>query len=511
MMSQIHKQLSLINLSYLLPMSFVLCVCFTATSYAASESSANGKIVSNVHGPLGESYMDHYFEMQGWEKLEGEVGRNGIDGLYVRRGKNGEIIRVMVSESKFGGSNLNVACSAQQMSHAWTLCKLDALDKSLESKMALLEKKEKAGSINSGERQELENLRKEMEDMKQVRRHVEKENFRRRIFRSRIKGGVLEINISDVEEVDGKVKEKTPDRRANVESGEASQQVKRTRKISLKEPPKSGDALKVYDAYFDQIEEGLQKSGMSKSEAKKAVVDLKEAYKQGHVIQNTGPKGQAKFLRDRLIASIEKQIKNESKFSRKVLLTRKLALLKASERMKSMLHADWFMHGLEQFKKKNIHPLFGSRPVKYVKGILTRGGKILAKIPPGITGGLGAGLVTFVFDAGGATYSFITSQTFRPEFERKLADATVTGGVIGSGTGVAIMLGATPVGWVVVGIGVAGYFITDMAVQTWHKTQDRKYLTRSDLMMFGIEAKDTIPLNVGHWNKHAPLQLGNWK
>jgi len=53
---------------------------------------ANDANINKIKGNISEKLMDWYFQNTGWEKLEGEVGCNGIDGLYVKRDKDGNII-----------------------------------------------------------------------------------------------------------------------------------------------------------------------------------------------------------------------------------------------------------------------------------------------------------------------------------------------------------------------------------------------------------------------------------
>jgi len=405
-----------------------------------------------------------------------------------------------------------MACSAQQMSHAWTLCKLDAIDKHIQSKKAALEKKQAMGRLSNKEQHELLGFQQQEKDMKQVRQHVEGNHYRRRTFRAKVKNGVLEYKISDANEVDGVVGEKTPDRRGKVESGRASKDVKKTRRISLKNPPKGGSDLEVYKEYFNQIETGLQKGkyGLSESEAKKVVHALKDAYKKGEVIHNAGAKGQADFLVDKVIAILKRKLDSEPLLANRFFLRKQIRLMRASKKLEKALRPEWFENGMKMVKKSAIKTFKGVKSIKYINGFMTQSGKVVASLPKGFVPGLGAGVASFAFDAGDATYGFLKGDMFRPEFERKIADAAVVGGTVGTGTGVAIAMGAGPAGWVVLAIGVGGYFITDLAVQQWHKTQDRKYITQDDLAIFGIEAKETIPLNVGHWKNTTPLQFENW-
>ena len=73
--------------------------------------------------------MDEYFKKSGWEKIQGEVGVNGIDGLYVKRDKDGNITNVLMSESKYNTSQLGDTKDGKQMSKDWIIKKLDNLEK----------------------------------------------------------------------------------------------------------------------------------------------------------------------------------------------------------------------------------------------------------------------------------------------------------------------------------------------------------------------------------------------
>ena len=82
--------------------------------------------INNKVGAINETLMNKYFKSTGWTKLEGEVGRNGIDGLFVKR-KNGVISDVIIAESKYNKSGLQHTQHGKQMSKQWVLKKLEAL------------------------------------------------------------------------------------------------------------------------------------------------------------------------------------------------------------------------------------------------------------------------------------------------------------------------------------------------------------------------------------------------
>ena len=73
----------------------------------------------DVKGNLAESLMDDFYSKDGWEILDGKRGRNGIDGLYVKRTKNGVIKDVIVVDAKSGTSHLKMTEHGMQLSPEW--------------------------------------------------------------------------------------------------------------------------------------------------------------------------------------------------------------------------------------------------------------------------------------------------------------------------------------------------------------------------------------------------------
>ena len=84
-----------------------------------------------VNGYSAECVMHKFYTDTGWIKIEGEVGRNGIDGLYYKK-KNGVISEVLVAESKWNKSRLGKSGKnklIKQMSKDWVLRTLKRLQK----------------------------------------------------------------------------------------------------------------------------------------------------------------------------------------------------------------------------------------------------------------------------------------------------------------------------------------------------------------------------------------------
>ena len=84
-----------------------------------------------VNGYSSECVMHKFYTNSGWTQIEGEIGRNGIDGLYFKK-KNDTIKEVLVSESKWNNSKLGKSGknkAIKQMSQEWVLRALQKLQK----------------------------------------------------------------------------------------------------------------------------------------------------------------------------------------------------------------------------------------------------------------------------------------------------------------------------------------------------------------------------------------------
>ncbi|QOR61175.1 hypothetical protein ACM66Z_10885 [Sulfurovum sp. ST-21] len=75
--------------------------------------------------------MHKFYTNSGWTQIEGEVGRNGIDGLYYKK-RNGVIRGVLIAESKWNTSRLGLSGKGKtirQMSQEWVIRVLKRLQK----------------------------------------------------------------------------------------------------------------------------------------------------------------------------------------------------------------------------------------------------------------------------------------------------------------------------------------------------------------------------------------------
>ena len=99
-----------------------------------SDSKIQGRL-NIVNGASAECVMHQFYTKSGWVQVEGEIGRNGIDGLYYKK-KNGVIKDVLVAESKWNTSRLGKSGknkAVKQMSQEWVLRTMDKLIRKMPS------------------------------------------------------------------------------------------------------------------------------------------------------------------------------------------------------------------------------------------------------------------------------------------------------------------------------------------------------------------------------------------
>ena len=111
---------------------FVLLFAFTAlfSDNTLSDAKIQGRL-NILNGYATECVMHRFYTNTGWVQIEGEVGRNGIDGLYYKK-KNGVIREVLVAESKWNKAKLGRSGKnklTRQMSQVWVLRTLERLEK----------------------------------------------------------------------------------------------------------------------------------------------------------------------------------------------------------------------------------------------------------------------------------------------------------------------------------------------------------------------------------------------
>lgn len=119
----------MINIIFILLTTFIT-LSFSGNNPIPTDHQIQGRL-NIVNGYSAECVMHKFYTDTGWIQIEGEVGRNGIDGLYYKK-KNGIIREVLVAESKWNKSKLGWSGEnklVHQMSQEWILGTLNKLQK----------------------------------------------------------------------------------------------------------------------------------------------------------------------------------------------------------------------------------------------------------------------------------------------------------------------------------------------------------------------------------------------
>jgi len=114
------------HMKFLLQIIFLL---FISVGHA-NASKIQGRL-NIINGASAECVMHKFYTNSGWAQIEGEVGRNGIDGLYYKK-RSGVIREVLVAESKWNKSRLGRSGKhklIKQMSQEWVIKTLKRLQK----------------------------------------------------------------------------------------------------------------------------------------------------------------------------------------------------------------------------------------------------------------------------------------------------------------------------------------------------------------------------------------------
>ena len=116
----------------------IVIILFHSASFARDiprDSLIQGRL-NIVNGASAECVMHQFYTQSGWVQVEGEIGRQGIDGLYYKK-KNGVIKDVLVAESKWNTSRLGRSGknkAVKQMSQEWVLRTMNKLIHKMPSK-----------------------------------------------------------------------------------------------------------------------------------------------------------------------------------------------------------------------------------------------------------------------------------------------------------------------------------------------------------------------------------------
>jgi hypothetical protein len=406
---------------------------------------------SHVFGEASEGLMRDYFEAGGWKVLPGEVGRNGIDGLFVKYDYKGTIIDTLFVESKYGSSQLgkNLVCGGNQMSKSWLKCKVDALIRSAQSRGDTIQVKKYV----------------------QLKSHIVNDNYRGLLWKSNVDNGKLHVDLQRVHS-----KGEDVDLKKLVGGEKFKLQYSTNTPIDMNNPQNSFQR-RILDDYYKNLNLSLKRQGVSANERNALMQKFR-----------SNPQKIAVNLR-----KYERSIKFKPK---NLFNTNQSNLLKSA----SNIFDDPKTYTQNETPKtingyKNFDPKGKSiiRP-----GIIYPNGRIIVAAAESV----GAGLLVFSTEGGSACYKYYNGDMLKPEFDREIAGAAIKGASVGGGIAVAVLLGSNPAGWVVMGVGAGSYYIADQGYKVWTEYKDGKYLTQKDFESLGFEFDPDAPFNLEHWGKN---------
>lgn len=133
--------------------------------------------VDHAVGDVTENVMTYYFTSSDWKQIQGQIGRQGIDGLYVKYADNGAIKDVLVVESKYKGSQLGQTKNGTQMSELWV-------------------------------RQNIQRLKAkfpENKDYPQIEKFIESGSYRALLWKMNVENNTLKIELNKIKSKGGEI------------------------------------------------------------------------------------------------------------------------------------------------------------------------------------------------------------------------------------------------------------------------------------------------------------------
>ncbi len=412
-----------------------------------AKGAALGK---KVKGDLGERMMDDFFAQGGaYEKIDCSVGVNGIDGLYVTRTADGTVDNVIVAECKTDDAQIGRLDNGNGPYQGYKEYNLRQIDRKIKA-------------LESGP--QTEETAKQIKTLKQIRRKVEAGDYRSRLFRMEHceKDGkaIIKMQTFELDFVNGPY-EKPIVR----ESGKVFML-----DMTSPDPALKPHQLKMRNRFYknltDEIVDQTAKGGygirkaFTRKEAEAVVAKIKLGYESGQI-----------RTKNQLIDYIARECRVEKDVAEEIaeeLCSDSLKLVRG-ERMVS---------GVKK-NVKGVRVVKGGAPAKTktVRGVMFEvekpgGAKGIAMLlhSSAVRAGAAEGIVAFVLSEGSAVCAYRAGKITAEEFEELTCRNAFSSLAVGGAVGVAVALGASPAGPIVIGIGIGGYWLCDIAFDAMAKS-----------------------------------------
>jgi len=149
--------------------------------------------------------------------------------------------------------------------------------------------------------------------------------------------------------------------------------------------------------------------------------------------------------------------------------------------------------------KKSPFPV---RRIIAAAGFITRDGSLFAFLK---NSPWGEAVIVLTIEGGNALYRRSIGEISQFQFNRMIIGTAFKSSAVGGASALAIYLGATPAGWIVLGVATGAYFIADKVYRTWEEHQRNQFLMPQDLYRLGIEIEPVFDFK----NPNIPFSFRN--
>ncbi|MBT4013811.1 MAG: hypothetical protein HON92_13050 [Planctomycetaceae bacterium] len=114
------------------PVSSLTSSYVSALSHVHLDVAQNSITANVFKGEFGEAHMNRYLTKYlratgNWQPIRARFGPQGIDGMYLKYNRIGQVTDMIVSEAKYGSSRLAMTKDGIQMGGKWTVNRIKSL------------------------------------------------------------------------------------------------------------------------------------------------------------------------------------------------------------------------------------------------------------------------------------------------------------------------------------------------------------------------------------------------
>lgn len=471
-------------------------LCFLMLSHSIlngmSTSIANSW-ANKAIGEIGEGMMRSYFQYTGWEQIKVPTPNsiNGIDGVFVKRAKNGVIEKAIIVESKVNTSQEGFLITGEQQgSKAYNLRKID-IGLSL--------------TKNDSMRQDLMTIKEKIQNdtARSIEHRVILENGKVQITHRTLTSPKENINFIS----------KGPSRIvASFDYNSPKNTYEKFISKSIKD-----ETLKFFSnpnknmqlSDINKIVQSLGTNGNIRDILSNGLKEIPDIRTIPEGFNAFSPQGKvfARTLPQSSIIRVPNSVTASSKYFANSLKTVSSAggavcVFETGNALYEYINSDISTGELYSRIQDGVVDgavvATSSTVIKPVLSAILPDGRLLCAT--------NAGMFVVSIEMGLASVELWKGNIDLAEFERKATESIIKGVAVEGASYMALYLGATPGGLVVLAIGTGAYLITDLGIKEYQRRQWVHQTSIQELAKFRIVNRDN-PLNAT--NKNNPLKIEN--